>query len=72
MATLVDVLHPSAGQEDKRDHKDRQNTVSLTINRIGSNPTVAKSFRCAFIPIADMEITSNQVESVSNRFLSRQ
>ena len=24
MATLFDVLHPSAGQEDKRDHKDRQ------------------------------------------------
>ena len=41
-----------------------KNTVSLTISRMGLNPTVAKSFRRAFIPIADMEITSNQVESV--------
>jgi hypothetical protein len=41
-----------------------KNTVSLTISGMGLNPTVAKSFRRAFIPIADMEITSNKVESV--------
>jgi hypothetical protein len=39
-------------------------TVSLTISRMGLNPTGPKSFRCAFIPIADVETTSNQVENL--------
>jgi hypothetical protein len=31
---------------------------------MGLNPTGPKSFRCAFIPIADVETTSNQVENL--------
>jgi hypothetical protein len=45
-----------------------RNAVSLTISRIGLNPTVAKSFKCAFIPIADIETTSNQVDSVCSEY----